>query len=159
MAQLLAVELAATEAQEQTPIQHGQPQHQLVQAAITAAAAAARLVRRQAVQIPPALVALAAVDKAVAKQVPVTELLEQPIQVAAVAALTLMAVMVVLVAQALSLFVTNQQLKKARAAQSLLLAVITTTHLHLLALTQHKGKSHVTFCKSSRRHRYTSYRC
>jgi uncharacterized membrane protein YwzB len=91
------------------------------------------------------------------------ELLERRVQLiqVAVVAVELIShkVTAVMAVQGLSSFVTNQQLKKARVAQSLLLVVITTTPSHLLALTQHKGKTHVTFCKSSRRHRYTSYRC
>jgi hypothetical protein len=42
---------------------------------------------------------------------------------------------------ALQLFATYPQLKKVLAAQSHHRVVITTTHSHLLALTQHKGKA------------------
>jgi hypothetical protein len=68
-------------------------------------------------------------------------------------------VLAVLAVLALQLFATYPQLKKVLAVRLHLLVVITTIPSHLLALTHRKGKSYVTFCKSSRRHRYTSYRC
>jgi len=50
----------------------------------------------------------------------------------------------------LLLFVTRAY-NAAQVALLHLLAAIPTIPSHLLALTQHKGKTHVTFCKSSRR--------
>jgi hypothetical protein len=103
--------------------------------------------------------------EALMAQAPVVEMepLEQQILEAVVAVPGVEMVLTLLQAQvvALELLLSNinQPFKKVLAVRLHPLVAITTTHSHLQALTQHKGKTHVTFCKSSRRHRYTSYRC
>jgi hypothetical protein len=67
-------------------------------------------------------------------------------------------VMAVLAALALSSSVILVH-SEAQAEQLHHQADTPSTHLLHQALTQHKGKTHVTFCKSSRRQGYTSYRC
>jgi hypothetical protein len=96
----------------------------------------------------------------------ITELLELPILEVEVAAVlfkqTFLTGPVVQVVLAWSFCPFQQQTTQAlqQAHQQSQQAAQTQFCLsHLLALTQHKGKTYVTFCKSSRRHRYTSYRC
>jgi hypothetical protein len=74
-------------------------------------------------------------------------------------AVVLVVINLVRLAVLASLLLDIQALNVAQAVLLLQQEGTPTTPSHHQALTQHKGKTHVTFCKSSRRHRYTSYRC